>query len=101
MEGAIPAAPSVGSGQMRFGGVALAHDYLNQRGGAERVALELTRMFPDAPLYTSLYRPQSTFEEFQRVDVHTSFLDRVPVDANFRTLLPLYPAAIKTLGPVG
>ena len=35
--------------------VALVHDYLTQLGGAERVALELTRAFPGAPLYTSVY----------------------------------------------
>jgi glycosyltransferase involved in cell wall biosynthesis len=78
----------------------LAHDYLNQRGGAERVALELTRLFPAAPLYTSLYRPRSTFPQFQEVDVRTSFLDRLPVDRGFRNLLPLYPAAFASLGPV-
>jgi hypothetical protein len=83
-----------------FGRVALAHDYLNQYGGAERVALELARIWPDAPLYTSLYRPESTFPEFRDVDVRTSFLDRLPVDAGFRNLLPLYPAAFAALGPV-
>ena len=35
--------------------VALVHDYLTQRGGAERVVLSLTRAFPSAPVYTSLY----------------------------------------------
>jgi glycosyltransferase involved in cell wall biosynthesis len=80
--------------------VALAHDYLNQRGGAERVALELAQMFPGAPLFTSLYRPASTFPEFSRVDIHASFLDRLPVDSGFRNLVPLYPAAFATLGPV-
>jgi glycosyltransferase involved in cell wall biosynthesis len=83
-----------------LGRVALAHDYLNQRGGAERVALELARMWPRAPLYTSLYRPESTFPGFREVDVRTSFLDRLPVDAGFRNLLPLYPAAFAALGPV-
>jgi glycosyltransferase involved in cell wall biosynthesis len=83
-----------------FGRVALAHDYLNQRGGAERVALELTRLFPGAPLYTSLYRPGSTFPGFSSVDVRVSWLDRLPVDAGFRSLLPLYPAAFGALGPV-
>jgi glycosyltransferase involved in cell wall biosynthesis len=84
----------------RLGTVALAHDYLNQRGGAERVALELTRLFPGAPLYTSLYRPASTFDEFRTVDVRTSYLDRLPVDAGFRNLLPLYPSAFRELSPV-
>lgn len=64
------------------------------------MALELTRMFPGAPLYTSLYRPGSTFPEFQTADVRASFLDHLPVDAGFRALLPLYPAAMAALGPV-
>lgn len=78
--------------------VAIVHDYLNQKGGAERVALELARMWPSAPIYTSLYRPGSTFSAFGEHDVRTSFLDRFPVDASFRALLPLYPAAFRSLG---
>ena len=41
--------------------IALVHDYLTQRGGAERVVLSLTRAFPDAPLYTSLFDPPARF----------------------------------------
>jgi glycosyltransferase involved in cell wall biosynthesis len=80
------------------GSVAVVHDYLNQRGGAERVALELARMWPGAPLYTSLYRPASTFPEFADIDVRTTTLDRLPVDAGFRALAPLYPFAFGNLG---
>lgn len=49
--------------------VALVHDYLTQRGGAERVVLSLRRAFPDAPIYTSLYDPAGTFPEFGAADV--------------------------------
>jgi glycosyltransferase involved in cell wall biosynthesis len=80
------------------GDVALAHDYLNQFGGGERVAVELTKIWPDAPLYTSLYRPHSTFDHFRGVDVRTSWIDRLPVDRRFRALLPLMPSAIRSLG---
>jgi glycosyltransferase involved in cell wall biosynthesis len=80
--------------------VAIVHDYLNQRGGAERAVLELAAIFPSAPLYTSLYRPDSTFPEFARLDVRTSFIDRMPVDRRFRALFPLYPAAFRSLGPI-
>jgi glycosyltransferase involved in cell wall biosynthesis len=80
--------------------VAIVHDYLNQRGGAERVVLELSNFFPDAPIYTSLYRPRSTFAEFGQLDVRTAPLDRVPVDQGFRALFPLYPSAFKSLGPI-
>lgn len=82
------------------GDVALAHDYLNQRGGAERVALELAEMHPGAVLSTSLFRPESTFPAFGRHAIRTSFLDRLPVDRGFRALLPLFPAAMRDLGPV-
>lgn len=80
--------------------VAVVHDYLNQRGGAERVVLEMARLWPEAPIYTSLYRPDSTFPEFRTLDVRTSFLDRLPVDRRFRALAPLYPAAFGSLGPI-
>src|SRR3954462_3663789 len=83
-----------------LGSVAIVHDYLNQRGGAERVVLEMASMWPGAPIYTSLYRPESTFPEFKGLDVRTSFLDRLPVDRGFRNLFPLYPAAFRSLGPI-
>ena len=38
--------------------VALVHDYLNQMGGAEQVLLALHDLFPQAPIYTSIYAPE-------------------------------------------
>lgn len=35
--------------------IALVHDYLKDFGGAERVLLTLSEMYPDAPIYTSFY----------------------------------------------
>lgn len=55
----------------------LAHDYLTQRGGAERVVLELARQFPYAPVLTSFYEPESTFSGFADVDVRPSSLSRL------------------------
>ena len=57
--------------------VALVHDYLTQRGGAERVVLTMARAFPEAPLYTSLYHPAGTFPEFHRVGVSASPLNSI------------------------
>ncbi len=58
------------------GEVAIVHDYLTQRGGAERVVLAMHRAFPAAPIYTSLYEPDLTFPEFRDVDVRPSYLNR-------------------------
>src|SRR4051794_951630 len=78
--------------------VALVHDYLNQRGGGERVLLALAEIWPDAPIHTTLYKPDSTFPEFGSHEIRTSFVDRLGVDGHFRALLPLYSAAIRDLG---
>ena len=57
--------------------IAFIQDYLTQRHGVERVVLSLTRAFPDAPLYTSLYYPAATFPEFGDVDVRPLPLNAV------------------------
>lgn len=80
--------------------VALVHDYLNQRGGAERVALAMSDIWPRAPIYTSLYREASTFPEFRERTVRTTALNAIPVDQSFRVLLPLYAPAFALMPPI-
>ena len=78
--------------------VALVHDYLTQRGGAERVVLSLTRAFPGAPVYTSLYDPDGTFPEFADVDVRTLPIDRVaPLRHHHRFALPVLAPSFSRL----
>lgn len=57
--------------------IAIAHDYLTQRGGAEKVVLALQRAFPEAPIYTTLFEPQDTYPEFAESDVITSPLNHI------------------------
>lgn len=38
--------------------IALVHDYIKEFGGAESVLETLSDIYPDAPIYTSLYRPK-------------------------------------------
>lgn len=72
--------------------VAIAHDYLTQRGGAERVVLSMVKTFPDAEVHTLLYEPATTFGEFADVQVHTSPLNHVgALRADHRKALPLLP----------
>jgi glycosyltransferase involved in cell wall biosynthesis len=73
--------------------IAFAHDYLTQRGGAERFALAMMKLYPDAPLYTSVYRPRDTFEEFFGRDIRTSFIQRLPIGGGMGKVAPLLPAA--------
>ncbi|HKU67617.1 MAG TPA: glycosyltransferase [Candidatus Baltobacteraceae bacterium] len=76
--------------------VALVHDYLNQRGGAERVFAHIARAYADAPVYTALYDPAQTGDLVAPSRVRTSFLAKVPgVNRYFRYLAPLYPRAFE------
>lgn len=76
---------------------AIVHDYLTQRGGAERVVLSMVKAFPDAPVYTSVYEPTSTFREFAEVDVRPIGLSRLSMlRQDHRRGLPAYPFAFAT-----
>ena len=82
--------------------VAIVHDYLAQAGGAERVVMAMHNVFPDAPIYTSVYDPEGTFPEFRAMDVRTSFLQRLAGGAKtHKFALPLYPNAFEHFDMTG
>jgi glycosyltransferase involved in cell wall biosynthesis len=75
--------------------VALAHDYVTQRGGAERVALSMTRAFAGAPLHTTLYHPEGTFPEFDSVDVSPMPINRwAALRRHHRLALPFLASSV-------
>ncbi|HZS30084.1 MAG TPA: glycosyltransferase [Gaiellaceae bacterium] len=51
--------------------VVIAHDYLTQRGGAERVVLALLEAFPGSRVVTSVFAPDRTFPEFRGFEIET------------------------------
>lgn len=57
--------------------VALVYDRVNKIGGAERVLETLHQIWPEAPLYTAVYYPQSA-PWAKRFKVIPSFLDKFP-----------------------
>ena len=74
--------------------VAIVHDYLTQRGGAERVVVAMSRAFPEAPIHTSLFHPEGTFPEFADLDVRPMPIDRIPgMRRRHRLALPLLAPA--------
>lgn len=77
--------------------IALVHDYLTQKGGAERVFELLCQRYPDADIYTSLYDPDRSIDLGDR-PVKTTWLQNIPNAAgNFRLLAPLYYQAFRSL----
>ncbi|MEA5616712.1 glycosyltransferase [Cronbergia sp. UHCC 0137] len=77
--------------------IALVHDYLTQRGGAERVFELLCKRYPQADIFTSLYNPEKTIDLGERI-INTTFLQKIPGAAKyFRLLAPLYFPAFRSL----
>lgn len=76
--------------------VALVHDYIKEYGGAERVLEALHELYPDAPIFTSVYLPDYLGPHKKRFigwDIHTSFLEYLPFKAKLispiRLIAPL------------
>ncbi|MDF5724227.1 MAG: glycosyltransferase [Rhizonema sp. PD37] len=77
--------------------IALVHDYLTQKGGAERVFELLCKRYPEADIFTSLYDREQTIDFGERV-VNTTFLQSIPGAAKyFRLMAPLYFPAFRSL----
>jgi len=57
--------------------VAIIHDDLMRKGGAEQVALCFHKAFPTSPLFTSVYQPQLTYPEFKKANIITSWYQKI------------------------
>jgi glycosyltransferase involved in cell wall biosynthesis len=78
--------------------VAIAHDYLTQMGGAEKVVLSMSRAFPEAPIYTMLYEPSTTYPEFADRDIRVSGVNRLRLLRKFhRAGLPIFPLVAESV----
>lgn len=74
--------------------IALAHDSFTQMGGAERVVEALHELFPEAPVFTTVFD-----ERFRKMypgwDIRTSWLQKIYVSyLRFKHFLPLIPTAV-------
>lgn len=78
--------------------VALAHDHLNQIGGAEMVLDELHQLYPSAPIFTVAADHGAMAGLIDNWDVRTSFIEQLPgAQKFFKWYLWLMPVAIEQL----
>jgi glycosyltransferase involved in cell wall biosynthesis len=78
--------------------LALVHDYLIRFGGAEKVFLNLWKIFPQAEIFTLLYDEKKMGQYFPSAKIHTSFLQGLPFSKkHYRLLAPLMPSAAESL----
>jgi glycosyltransferase involved in cell wall biosynthesis len=73
--------------------VALVFDWMTNQGGAEKVNLVLHKMFPKAPIYTSVYNSKK-LKGFEKANIHTSFIQNLPfAKSKHQLYLSLMPYA--------
>jgi len=79
--------------------VAIVCSWLNQYGGAERVLDVVHGMYPQAPVYTSIFLPEALPPAYRAWNVRTSFLNRLParIRQHYQWLLPFYASAFEHL----
>lgn len=77
--------------------IAIAHDYLNQYGGAERVLEALHELYPAAPVYTSIFDPAAMPAAYRAWDIRPSWMQRLPGwRRHFQKYFLLYPSAFES-----
>jgi glycosyltransferase involved in cell wall biosynthesis len=74
--------------------LALVHDWLNQRGGAEDVLETLVALYPNSPVITGLYAPDLMPRSYASWDIQTLWIDKLPgIHTHHQPYLPVYPFA--------
>lgn len=78
--------------------IAIVHDWLTTLGGAERVLMELHRVFPQAPIFTLFADKRFISQHLPDADVRQSDLSRIPgIKHIYPYVSGLMPAAVESL----
>src|SRR3989344_5481442 len=77
--------------------IAFVHDWLNNLGGAERVLVELHKIFPDAPIYVLFSNKKFVREFLPDAEIRASSLQKIPlINRLYKYLFFLMPPAIES-----
>jgi glycosyltransferase involved in cell wall biosynthesis len=77
--------------------LAICVSWLNQYGGAEKVLETAHELFPDAPIYTTIYWPQAMPAAYRDWDIRVSMLNRLPfIRRHHQLFLSLYPLGVES-----
>jgi len=76
--------------------IAIVTDWLTNYGGAESVISAFHDLYPNAPIYTTIYKPKKMRELGKLSNVRTTYLDKIP-GIKHQWLLSLMPTAIEMI----
>lgn len=75
--------------------IAILTDWLSPRWWAEKVILDLVKIFPDADIFTTIYNKKN-FPELKWKKIFTSSLQKFPkILRRHNFLMPFYPSAVE------
>ena len=78
--------------------IAIVHYWFVGMRGGEKVIEALCRLYPDADIFTHVYRPGAVSPEIKKHRITTSFIGRLPRPEKFyKSYLPLMPMALENL----
>jgi glycosyltransferase involved in cell wall biosynthesis len=78
--------------------VAMAHHWITQMRGGEKVLEELSKLFPSAPIYTLVAIRKNMSPGLLRHSLHESPLGWMPnADRYYKKMLPFFPAVLGQL----
>lgn len=76
--------------------VAIVHDWLTIYGGSESIIRILHDLFPEAPIYTTVYNKKNMPKDFEEMDIRPSFIQRLPfAKKKYTSYLPFMPYAFE------
>jgi glycosyltransferase involved in cell wall biosynthesis len=75
--------------------VALVHEWLTNVAGSEACLWNFHELFPEAPIYTSVFNAKTMPQEWQELDIHPSFLQKLNKKRH-QVNLPLMPFAFES-----
>lgn len=77
--------------------IALIHDWLTNTAGAEKVLLQMKKLYPDADIFTSVYDPLVA-KAFNKYEIQTTYLQKYKIFRKRReALIPFAPLAFEAL----
>jgi len=78
-----------GFNQKSLNETAIVHDWLTGMRGGEKVLEVLCELYPSADLITLLYNKGSLSQTIEKMNIHTSFIDKLPFkEKKYRNYLP-------------
>ncbi len=76
--------------------IAIVTDWLTNYGGAESVISAFHDLFPNSPIYTTMYKPKAMRELGKIKDIRTTYLDKIPF-VKHQWMLGFMPTAIEMM----